>query len=191
MTTKAPDTLQQLTDLYLVPRLDSLSLLSSSAPSSTPYGSSSSQQTFNEDTLDLCSLSSLLIVSVPGLHYSDLARLPSASSSPRGIEAALAQAETSTTQPYVREYTQSKPLKIVRRFERECGGVFESQQEKSLWSGDKEGKTIRILQIDGLQEWELVGAADVEGRKSVLETAGAFSPFVSPYVSTALTRLTL
>jgi len=176
-----------LTDFTSSFRLDSLSFLSDSAPSSTPYQAPSPQQTFESETSDLCSLSSLLVVSVPGLHFSDLARLPEASSSPTGFEAGLLSSQSLITQPYVREHTLSKPLKLVRRFERECGAVFESQQEKNLWSGDKDAKTIRIVQIDGLQEWELVGTAAAEGRKQVLETAGMLSFIRSPSFSSVLT----
>lgn len=160
-------------------RLDSLSLLSTSSRSSStpPQGSSSQQQTFSDQapsTSDLCSLSSLLVVSVPGLHFSDLARLPLSSSSPNGISSSLAQAESTTTQPYVREHTLSQPLKLVRRFERECGAVFESQHEKNLWSGDREAKTIRIVQIDGLKDYELNSEGAESGRKQVMENAGKF-----------------
>ncbi|GAA5968317.1 hypothetical protein JCM3765_000388 [Sporobolomyces pararoseus] len=159
-------------------KLDSLSLLSTSSPSSStpPQVSSSQQRTFSDEapsTSDLCSLSSLLVVSVPGLHFSDLARLPLSSSSPAGISSSLAQAESTTTQPYVREHTLSQPLKLVRRFERECGANFESQHEKNLWSGDGEAKTIRIVQIDGLKDVELNSEGAESGRKQVMENADA------------------
>ncbi|GAA5893390.1 Ac45/VOA1 transmembrane domain-containing protein [Sporobolomyces salmoneus] len=159
-------------------KLDSLSLLSTSSPSSSssaPLQGSTSQQTFSdsEPPSDLCSLSSLLVVSVPGLHFSDIARLPLSSSSRAGISSALAHAESSTTQPYVREHTLSKPLKLVRRFERECGAVFESQHEKNLWSGGEAVKTIRIVQVDGLGEYELNTEGANEGRKQIMENADA------------------
>ncbi|GAA5927998.1 Ac45/VOA1 transmembrane domain-containing protein [Sporobolomyces koalae] len=150
-------------------KLDALSLLSTPASASA----STTQQTYSPED-DLCSLSSLLVVSIPGLHYSDLARLPTASDSPNGIHAAVDHAETRASQPYVRQHTLSRPLKLVRRFEKECGAVFESQLEKTLWTGperDEQVKTIRIVQVDGLEEWELSGGAAADGRKRVLETA--------------------
>ncbi|GAA6008848.1 hypothetical protein JCM11491_003806 [Sporobolomyces phaffii] len=168
-------------------QLEALSQLSTSAPAADSP-SPASQQTFSDTAAstvssDLCSLSSLLVVSVPELHFSDLARLPLSTASPTGVSAALAQAETSTTQPYVREHTLSKPLKMVRRFERECGAVFESQHEKSLWSGDASAKTIRIVEIDGLKDFELNSDGAAEGRKSVLETAGEPDAAVSYHLA--------
>ncbi|GAA5918569.1 hypothetical protein JCM1841_003307 [Sporobolomyces salmonicolor] len=155
-------------------KLESLSLLSSGASSSTPFQPESSQQTFassSSGTADLCSLSSLLVVSVPGLHYSDLSLLPPSDASPVGIKSALSHATSSSNtfiQPYTPAMSISQPTRLLRRFERECGAVVESESEKNLWAGEK-GKTIRVVQVEGLEGWELVGPQAKEGRKAVMQ----------------------
>lgn len=55
--------------------------------------------------------------------------------------------------------------------------MFESQQEKNVWNGGQDAKSIRIVQIDGLDEFELNGEGAGEGRKQVLENAGTFAIF--------------
>ncbi|GAA5888335.1 hypothetical protein JCM5296_003291 [Sporobolomyces johnsonii] len=155
-------------------KLESLSLLSSSASSPAPLQPESSQQTFSPSspgTADLCSLSSLLVISAPGLHYSDLSLLPPSDASPLGIKSALAHATSSSNaliQPYTPARSVSQPTRLLRRFERECGAVVESDNEKNLWAGEK-GKTIRVVQVEGLEGWELIGQQAREGRKAVMQ----------------------
>ncbi|GAA6018478.1 hypothetical protein JCM10207_000906 [Rhodosporidiobolus poonsookiae] len=145
----------------------SLASLSSPSSSAASRSSSTSQQTFStavEPQDELCALSHLVVFSAPGLHYSDLARLPASASSPSGIKAALAhfgRADTpghALTTPYVAEKGASPAARLVRRFVQECGATVETEAEKQLWSGEAGGKTVRVVKLEGLERWALVGA---------------------------------
>ncbi|GAA6060901.1 hypothetical protein JCM10212_003935 [Sporobolomyces blumeae] len=147
---------------------DSLAYLVSD-PAASTSNTPSSQQTFSFDSDDLCSLSSILVLSVPGLHYSDLARLAPASADRPGLKAALESAKSSKVIPYVRDHELSRPLKYVRRFERECGAEFEDHPSQNVWWETEGPLSIRVDEIDGLKAFGLVGAEADEGRTKVME----------------------
>ncbi|GAA5906810.1 hypothetical protein JCM6882_006836 [Rhodosporidiobolus microsporus] len=148
---------------------------SASSQSSSSRSTSSQQQTFSTsvESSDLCSLSTLLVLSAPGLHYSDLSLLPSPSSSPAGIKSALAHfgaqdtAGTAATHPYAPVKGANRAAQLVRRFVGECGAVVEQEGSANVWAGEG-GKTVRIVKVEGLEEWELVGLEAREGRKQVM-----------------------
>ncbi|GAA5861914.1 hypothetical protein JCM8547_008594 [Rhodosporidiobolus lusitaniae] len=160
-------------------RLASLDALAPSAPSASSNARSSpNQQTFSSSSgtdNDLCSLSTLVVLSAPGLHYSDLALLPSSASSPAGIKAALAHFSSSESQgsadthPYVSKRTKNRAAQLVKRFVRECGAMVEQENVKQLWAGGQGAKTVQIVELNGLDEFELVGHAAREGRKELMQ----------------------
>ncbi|POY73975.1 hypothetical protein BMF94_2786 [Rhodotorula taiwanensis] len=100
-----------------LPSLPELDAVSSTRPPAA-------QQHFDSSTSDLCQLDALYVVSVPGLHASDLASFPTTASSTFGFRASLAQAQRSgaaRTAPYVSDRLAVPPVgKIARRFAR-CG----------------------------------------------------------------------
>lgn len=175
-----------LTLLVFCRSLDSFSSLSpSSPPPAKGARSSSSQTTFSSSTTDdLCSLSTLLVLSAPGLHYSDLSLLPSSASSPAGVKASLAHfgasdvAGSTVTHPYVSHRQKSKPAGLIRRFVKECGATVQAGDDQ-VWHGGEE-KSVRIVNLKGLDEWELTGREAREGRKEVMSEIGAFLSLLFP-----------
>ncbi|GAA5834137.1 hypothetical protein JCM11251_000552 [Rhodosporidiobolus azoricus] len=159
-------------------RLTALAQLSPSASSSSSSRSSSSnkqQQTFSTsvESSDLCSISTLLVLSAPGLHYSDLSLLPSASSSPAGVKSALAHfgadetEGSAATHPYAPLKGANRAAQLVRRFVGECGASVQTEGEANVWAGEA-GKIVKLVKVDGLEQWELVGLEAREGRKQVM-----------------------
>ncbi|BGP14865.1 hypothetical protein JCM10213_003779 [Rhodosporidiobolus nylandii] len=155
--------------------LFSLASLGSPSSSSSAVSSSSSQKTFSSPSSDaLCHLSTLLVVSAPGLHYSDLALLPSAADSPAGAKAALAHFGSSEstgealTIPYVVNAKGRKTgaERLIRRFVDECGARVVGENEANVWAG--EGRTVEVVKVEGLQEYELTGAEERAGRKAII-----------------------
>lgn len=75
----------------------------------------------------------------------------------------------------------SKPLRFLRRFEKECGAVRRQSQgwnraEDRLFeeeeAGEEQGvKTIRIVQIEGMKSYALNSPRAEEGRKTIMESA--------------------
>lgn len=175
-----------LTPLLPLPlRLNSLALLNPAHPSHSSYRSSSTvtqqQPLAAEENAedDLCSLSTLLLVSVPGLHISDFNFLPAIAVAPTGVRAALEhhkQERRVASHPYVattRSAGFNSAEQLVKRFVHECGAVVEGENVKSLWNG-VEGRTVRVVQEVGLDEWELVGREARKGRQGVVEQLGKF-----------------
>lgn len=122
----------------------------------------------------------MLLVSAPGLHYSDIALLPTAQQSESGIKAALAHAESDasegsvTRHPYLplRRTSAATPAqRLASKFVKECGAVVESSELRNFWAGEQ-GKTLRIELVEGLDEWELSGADARRGRAQIMERVG-------------------
>lgn len=117
---------------------------------------------------DLCDLSSLFVVSVPGLHNSDLSLLPSISDSPSGIKSSLASARVAgnaLTFPYVSEKLARPPAEqFVRRFRKECG----------------KDKVVKFIKVDGLVGEFADEKEEVEKTKGTLARVGAFGVSSSP-----------
>ncbi|GAA5981950.1 hypothetical protein JCM11641_006809 [Rhodosporidiobolus odoratus] len=156
-------------------------LPSLASPISPSSPSSKSQQPFASlptDQDDLCALSTLLVFSAPGLHYSDLALLPSARSSPAGIRSALAHfgqsgtAGSALTVPYVStpsigRSSSSAPARVIRRFVEQCGARIEGANEASFWQGEGD-KTVKVVEVGGLDKLDLIGQAAKDERKAVV-----------------------
>lgn len=169
-------------------RLPSLSLLSS-LPSPVFYSSPSpvvdnSQTTFpstdSPPTSDLCSLESILVISLPGLHFSDLTLLPSSTGSGINIKSVLAAATSRVNQALTIPYISSRSTgsakavrKLVAAFKKECKAVVETPEgEKKFWEGDEAKKVVRVEVLKGLEEWELVGTKAREMRKTIVGSLG-------------------
>lgn len=126
------------------------------------------------ESSDLCTLSTVLLVSVPGLHASDLALLPSTHASPTGLRASLSAAAQKVQQLYL-SASQIKRATLVRgvakSFVNECGAVVQGGEEKSLWGGEA-GKTMLFDRVDGMDELELTGAEARAARREVMLNVG-------------------
>ncbi|BGP46984.1 hypothetical protein JCM10450v2_002836 [Rhodotorula kratochvilovae] len=120
------------------------------------------QQTFTSvsEQDDLCGLSSLVVIAAPGLAYSDLALLPSSSSS--AIRAALADDEgSSITLPYVptRQSGAHAPAsRLARQF--------------AACEGGKERIAVKL--VKGLEETDASSAEDRESRRAVMHKLDDF-----------------
>ncbi|KAM0788661.1 hypothetical protein ACM66B_002762 [Microbotryomycetes sp. NB124-2] len=160
-------------------QLDSLHLLAPQQSKSTSiFKQSAAHQlplTTPED--DLCSLSTILLVSAPGLHYSDLKYLPSSSDSQTiTIKSALqhsstAQDHSNVVHPYV-PFTKrgqlGSPERVVQKFVKDCGAVIETSNVKNFWSG-QEDKVVRVEVVEGFEEWELTGQEARRERRQLIE----------------------
>lgn len=116
----------------------------------------------------------MILVSAPGLHYSDLALLPPTSS----LAALQSAAADKVAFPYV---DAKKAIKggavdrFVSRFVAECGARIERAgegraYEHASWGGAEEGgKRVRVEVVEGLEGWELTGRVAREGRREVVE----------------------
>lgn len=63
---------------------------------------------------------------------------------------------------------------MVEKFVQECGATLvEGEVESGIWKGE-ERKTVRIVEVEGLEEWELVGKGARAGRKEVVARIGVF-----------------
>ncbi|SCV70882.1 BQ2448_3644 [Microbotryum intermedium] len=142
------------------------SLRSSSSGTQASFSSTSSSSS-SDPAADLCSLESILLVSAPGLHYSDLPLLPK---TPTGVRARLNHySESSLTRAYVpmAKGVLTTPERVARTFIQQCDAVVQTNDYASLWQGNS-GKALRIETVQGLDEWELVGAQARQGRREVL-----------------------
>ncbi|GAA6031022.1 hypothetical protein JCM8097_003965 [Rhodosporidiobolus ruineniae] len=164
----------------------------------SPAASSTSRSSFNQQTFaathdltdDLCSLHTLSVLAAPGLHYSDLAYLPSAASSPSGLNSLLhhlAQpdnAGTTLTHPYVSAARTQAALahpaaKLVRRFVKQCGARVEVNQpyDRNVWPGsderENEAKVLRVVTVDRLDQLDLVGKEAREARRQIMQQLDA------------------
>ncbi|KDE09075.1 hypothetical protein MVLG_00793 [Microbotryum lychnidis-dioicae p1A1 Lamole] len=145
----------------------SLSTLASTSPSSSSRSGTQASFSSSDPAADLCSLQSILLVSAPGLHYSDLSLLPP---TPTGIRARLDYyAESSLTRAYVplANGVLTTPERVARTFIKQCGAVLQTDDYASFWQGDA-AKTLRIETVQGLDEWELVGVKARQGRRELL-----------------------
>ncbi|SGY79447.1 BQ5605_C008g05134 [Microbotryum silenes-dioicae] len=150
----------------------SLSTLASTSPSSSSRSGTQASFSSSDPAADLCSLQSILLVSAPGLHYSDLSLLPP---TPTGIRARLDYyAESSLTRAYVplANGVLTTPERVARTFIKQCGAVLQTDDYASFWQGDA-AKTLRIETVQGLDEWELVGVKARQGRRELLNKIGA------------------
>ena len=155
----------------------SLAGLSSLSPSalgnqpSSPFRQSTNQASFTDSDSSLCSLDNLVVLSAPGLHYSDLSLLPPTSS----LAALQAAAGDKVAFPYVDAKKSVKGGAVdrfVSRFVKECGARIERGSarayEHAVWGG-REGKRVRVEVVAGLEEWELTGKVARENRKEIVE----------------------
>ncbi|KAK4697991.1 hypothetical protein P7C70_g8121, partial [Phenoliferia sp. Uapishka_3] len=162
-------------------QLASLSLLSPSHPSHSPptIFRPSAQSPFpppsqssDSASSDLCTLSSILLVSAPGIHASDLSLLPSSS--------LLRSQSPSFGIPYVPTNRNGETArKFVESFAGECGAMIGGREEKSFWAGvdgEQEGvKRVSVEVVDGLGDWELTGGKARSMRRGIMENIGAFA----------------
>ena len=135
---------------------------------------------------DLCTLSSLLLISLPGFHASDLLLLPSTSAILSSLNAA---SDRSLTLPYLplrqnQRASSEGPEKLAKTFVAECGAVIQKEGQANFWGGEA-GKTLMVEVVTGLDEWELVGANARNERASIMQRVGALS---SSYPCTVLTN---
>uniref|UniRef100_A0A0K3C6P9 BY PROTMAP: gi/342320596/gb/EGU12535.1/ Proteophosphoglycan ppg4 [Rhodotorula glutinis ATCC 204091] n=1 Tax=Rhodotorula toruloides TaxID=5286 RepID=A0A0K3C6P9_RHOTO len=139
-------------------RLTSLAQLDP-AQSSSSRSAQSAQRAFSAEVDDLCDLASLFVVSVPGLHNSDLSLLPSVSDSPSGIKSSLASARVAgnaLTFPYVSEkLARPPPEQFVRRFRKQCA----------------KDKVVKLVKVDGLAGDFADEKEEVEKTKEALARA--------------------
>ncbi|KAK4056498.1 hypothetical protein OIO90_002345 [Microbotryomycetes sp. JL221] len=175
-------------------RLKSLQLLSPQRPKAqSVFRQPNDQLTLEDastttDESDLCTLSTILLVSAPGLHYSDLKYLPAASeSNPLSIKSSLHHAmqqrhddqvasQRAITYPYVptsfRRGQLSSTEQLVKEFANRCEAVVESDNVKSFWSGST-GKTVRVELVEGLDEWDLTGQDARNARRQIMQNLDA------------------
>ncbi|BGP00721.1 Proteophosphoglycan ppg4 [Rhodotorula toruloides] len=129
------------------------------AQSSSSRSAQSAQRAFSAEVDDLCDLASLFVVSVPGLHNSDLSLLPSVSDSPSGIKSSLASARVAgnaLTFPYVSEkLARPPPEQFVRRFRKQCA----------------KDKVVKLVKVDGLAGDFADEKEEVEKTKEALARA--------------------
>lgn len=162
-------------------RLPALSSLSPSSSVHSPFRKSAQAPlAAGAPPSSLCSLSSLVLLSAPGLHYSDLSLLPTSSS----LHALSSAIEPSNQVAYPYADARSKAAKggpvdrFVERFVAECGATIErgaASGEKNVWAGEdarEEKKKVRVQVVKGLEEWELTGRVAREGRKEVVQRIG-------------------
>ncbi|SCZ98746.1 BZ3500_MvSof-1268-A1-R1_Chr7-1g09259 [Microbotryum saponariae] len=145
----------------------SLSTLASTSPSSSSRSGTQASFSSSDAAADLCSLQAILLVSAPGLHYSDLPLLPT---TPTGIRARVDYyADSSLTRAYVplANGVLTTPERVARTFIKQCGAVLQTDDYASFWQGDA-AKTLRIETVQGLDEWELVGVKARQGRRELL-----------------------
>ncbi|KAM0746018.1 hypothetical protein T439DRAFT_330209 [Meredithblackwellia eburnea MCA 4105] len=167
-------------------KLESLSLLSPSHPTHanqrTIFASPSTPQTPfpvtpspSTEQADLCSISTILLVSAPGLHSSDLTLLPLSHES--AIRTSLAVAsktggdKSSLSVPYVpikKGKKHDTTSKFVKQFIADCEARLEKKDEKSLWDEGR-SRTVRVEVVEGLQEWELTGKRARSKRREIVE----------------------
>lgn len=155
-------------------RLASLASLSPSAPNNqpnSPFRQSNSQALLASPDSDLCSIDNLVLISAPGLHYSDLSLLPPTSS----LAALQAAAGDKVSFPYVdgkKSVKGGAVDRFVSRYVAECGARIERSSarayEHAVWS-EVEGKRVRVQVVEGLEEWELTGKVARQNRKQVVE----------------------
>lgn len=165
----------QLTRLH-PHRLSSLSLLAPSVPPSVFRPSPQTPFPATTPPTDLCTLSSLLLVSLPGFHASDLLLLPSTSAILTSLNAA---SDRSLTLPYLplrqnQRASSGGPEKLAKTFVAECGAVIQQEGTANFWGGEA-GKTLMVEVVDGLDEWELVGASARNERASIMQRVGPSS----------------
>ncbi|BGP23661.1 proteophosphoglycan ppg4 [Rhodotorula toruloides] len=151
--------------------LTSLALLDPAR--SSPSGSAPfAQRAFSTEADDLCNLSSLFLVSIPGLHSSDLSLLPSVSDSPAGIKSSLASARVAgdaVNFPYVSEKLARPPAEqFVREFRRKCG----------------RDKVVKFVKVNGL---EGDFADEKEEVSSAKEALGRADKLLSTLIASAST----
>ncbi|GAA5820824.1 hypothetical protein JCM3770_000355 [Rhodotorula araucariae] len=140
-------------------RLPLASLLDPSSPSSwsASAAATAGQQTFaSPEHDDLCALSSLVVIAVPGLAYSDLALLPSTPAN-SAIRAALAPNArgSSLTLPYVPERqvgAHAPASRLARQFAKCQGGR----------------ERIAVKLIRGLDETDSIAPKDRDARMAVM-----------------------
>ncbi|KAK4055786.1 hypothetical protein OIV83_000333 [Microbotryomycetes sp. JL201] len=161
--------------------LDSLHLLAPQQRKPSVFKSSVASEQLRladaaRDASDLCLLDTILFVSAPGLHYSDLNYLPSsADANPLSIKSSLRHAanqqQQSVLHPYVpfsRRGQLSSPERVIKRYVDECGAVLEAADVKNFWSGGA-NKVVRLEVVEGLDEWELTGNEARQARRKIME----------------------
>lgn len=119
----------------------------------------------------------MLLISVPGLHASDLSLLPSASSSPNGLRASLASAVSRVEELYLSATEikrAAKPRSIAKHFVRDCQAVVERAGLANFWEGTQ-GKSIKFDRVDGMEDIELTGPVARVQRKELMLTVGKSS----------------
>lgn len=165
-------------------RLTSISLLSPHqpthvfrAPVAVVPSQSQQQQPFSDSsapTHDLCSLSTILLVSIPSLHASDLSLLPSLRRSETGIRASLAAASAKIQSLYLAEHSRTKAVRgLAKRFVNDCGAVVEdgviSRSENVV---EQARRSIRFDRVEGLEELALTGHGVTSERRDVMARVG-------------------
>jgi hypothetical protein len=167
-------------------RLAALSTLSSPSGSSSPFRPTAQVPFPTEASSDLCTLSSVLLLAVPGLHASDFALLPS---SDYGIRAGMQGSEGSKVESLYLPLSHAgvaghAAQDMASSFVSQCGAVVESEGTANFWGGVA-GKSIKVEVVEGLDEWELVGEHARSMRRSIMENLGRFLSSLVVFVNRA------